>query len=143
MLQYLIDCITSHLLSLHFCFLLFILLITCYIVLCIVCFSEHVSFQHLLLVFVIAPSCLFDLFVLLSLYASMCSLCTFPPAPIIHCMSAPFVLISDNPFIVSTNKLNFNHPLSLLNQATMADFPVKGCFLFLFSVCSRMTATLL
>lgn len=69
----------------------------------------------------------------------MCPLCTFPPAPIIHSMhfqSAAFVLISDNPHIVSTNKLNFNHPLSRLNQAAMADFPLRGRLLFLFCVYS-------
>lgn len=47
------------------------------------CFPEgHLSFLYLLLVFNITPSRQF--FSLLSHHVSMCLLCTFPPAPIIH-----------------------------------------------------------
>lgn len=110
---------------------------------CIFCFcSSFVLYRHVclcLLMFlflVITPFHLFDLFPLHSPNLSMCSLCTFPPAPIIHRMRllfASLVLILDNPLTVSANNLNFNHPLSLLNQAAMADIPVKGHF-FVFYV---------
>lgn len=47
----------------------------------------------------------------------------------LHFRSVSPVLVLDNPFTVSAYKLNVNHPLSLLNWATMAHISAKGqCF---------------
>lgn len=62
-----------------------------------------------------------------------------PPIIYLRALSvcSPCPDFRNNPLIASTNKSNFNHPLSLLTRAIMTDFTVKGHFLFPLSVSSR------